>query len=121
MKTAIEISKENSEKTVELLADEFVLYRKTLWAYWNLEGHNSIARHVIFEDHCKSIKKIIDSIAERIRKIGYYAPASLSQFLKLTHLTEKSISGNSSQDYINMLIANHNIISQFIRENIPRI
>ena len=95
------------------MADEFVLYTKTLGAHWNLEGHDFHTKHLFFEEHYNSIKKTIDSVAERMRKIGSYAPATLSQFLELTHLTEKSKAGNSSQDYIKML--------QFIRGNISQV
>ncbi len=125
MKTNIGISKENREKTAEvleiLLADEFVLYTKTLGAHWNLEGHDFHTKHLFFEEHYNSIKKTIDSVAERIRKIGHYAPATLSQFLNLTHLEEKSAMGNSSQDYIKSLLADHDAIVQFIRGNISKV
>ncbi|MCK0135510.1 DNA starvation/stationary phase protection protein [Arenibacter sp. S6351L] len=125
MKTNIGITKENREKVADvlakLLADEFVLYTKTLGAHWNLEGHDFHTKHLFFEEHYNSIKKTIDSVAERMRKIGSYAPATLEQFLDLTHLTEKSNTGNSSQDYIKMLLGDHDAIIQFIRENISQV
>lgn len=123
MKTNIGITKENREKTADvlskLLADEFVLYTKTLGAHWNLEGHDFHTKHLFFEEHYNSIRKMIDSVAERIRKIGSYAPATLSQFLELTDLTEKAKVGNSSQDYIKMLLGDHDAIIQSLRGNIP--
>jgi starvation-inducible DNA-binding protein len=122
MKTNIGITKENRERVADvlakLLADEFVLYTKTLGAHWNLEGHDFHTKHLFFEEHYNSIKKTIDSVAERMRKIGSYAPATLEQFLDLTHLTEKSNSGNTSQDYIKILLGDHDAIIQFIRGNI---
>ena len=125
MKTNIGITKENREKVADvlskLLADEFVLYTKTLGAHWNLEGHDFHTKHLFFEEHYNSIKKTIDSVAERIRKIGSYAPATLEQFLYLTHLNEKTISGNSSQDYIKILLGDHVAIIQFIRGNICQV
>lgn len=125
MKTNIGITKENREKTADvlakLLADEFVLYTKTLGAHWNLEGHDFHTKHLFFEEHYNSIRKIIDSVAERIRKIGSYAPATLGQFLELTHLTEKSKTGNSSQDYIKTLLGDHDAIIQSIRGNISQV
>ena len=56
-----------------------------------------------------------------MRKIGSYAPATLEQFLDLTHLTEKSNSGNTSQDYIKILLGDHDAIIQFIRGNISQV
>ncbi|MCC8360414.1 Dps family protein [Salinimicrobium sediminilitoris] len=125
MKTNIGITKENREKVAvvlgQLLADEFVLYTKTLGAHWNLEGHDFHTKHLFFEEHYNSIKKTIDSVAERIRKIGSYAPATLKQFLKLTHLSEEANNGNSSQDYIKTLLEDHDAIIQFIRSNISEV
>lgn len=125
MKTNIGISKKNRENTADvlakLLADEFLLYTKTLGAHWNLEGHDFHTKHLFFEEHYNSIRKTIDSVAERIRKIGSYAPATLGQFLELTHLTEKENRDNSSQDYIQVLLEDHDTIIQFIRANISKV
>ena len=125
MNTNIGITKENREKVADilgkLLADEFVLYTKTLGAHWNLEGHDFHTKHLFFEEHYNSIKKTIDSVAERIRKIGSYAPATLQQFLDSTHLNENSINGNSSQDYIKTLLEDHDAIIQYIRGNISNV
>ncbi len=68
MNTNIGITKENREKVAnvlsKLLADEFVLYTKTLGAHWNLEGHDFHTKHLFFEEHYNSIKNTIDSVAE---------------------------------------------------------
>ena len=125
MKTNIGISKKNRENTADilarLLADEFLLYTKTLGAHWNLEGHDFHTKHLFFEEHYNSIRKMIDSVAGRIRKIGLYAPATLGKFLELTHLSEKEATGNSSQNYIQMLLEDHDTIIQFIRVNISKV
>lgn len=125
MKINIGISKHNRGETADilarLLADEFILYTKTLGAHWNLEGHDFHTKHLFFEEHYNSIKKTIDSVAERIRKIGKYAPATLKQFLELTHLSEEFKNGNSSQDYIQELLEDHDTIIQYIRENISQV
>ena len=125
MKTNIGISKKNRENTADilarLLADEFLLYTKTLGAHWNLEGHDFHTKHLFFEEHYNSIRKTIDSVAERIRKIGLYAPATLGKFLELTHLSEKVATGNSIQSYIQMILEDHDTIIQFIRVNISKV
>ena len=125
MKTNIGISKQNRKKTANilanLLADEFVLYTKTLGAHWNLEGHDFQTKHLFFEEQYISIKITIDSVAERIRKIGSYAPCTLKQFLELTQLSEKFDSGHSTQDYIQSLLEDHELIIQFIRTSINKV
>jgi starvation-inducible DNA-binding protein len=125
MKTNIGISESNradvSEILAKLLADEFVLYTKTLKAHWNLEGHDFHTKHVFFEEHYNAIKTFTDSVAERIRKIGHYAPGTLREFLDLTHLSEKYEGNNTSNDYIVALLADHDTIIQYIRENISKV
>lgn len=125
MKTNIGISKDNRQQTTDvlakLLADEFLLYTKTLRAHWNLEGHDFHTKHLFFEEHYNAIKRFADSVAERIRKIGHYAPATMGDFLELTHLTEKYEGDNTSHDYTAALLEDHDSIIQFIRENISKI
>src|ERR1700692_727104 len=102
MKTSIGISEANrkivAEQLSKLLADEFVLYTKTLNAHWNLEGPDFHSVHLYFEELYEQAQEFIDSVAERIRQIGHYAPATLNDYVKLTHLTEQRKGGNNSQD-----------------------
>src|ERR1700722_13943040 len=122
MKTSIGISDANrktvAEQLSKLLADEFVLYTKTLNAHWNLEGPDFHSVHLYFEDLYEKSQEIVDSVAERIRQLGHYAPATLRDFVKLTHLTEQLKGGNTSLDLIKNLLADHESIIEFIRSNI---
>jgi starvation-inducible DNA-binding protein len=122
MKTNIGISEKNtlavSNEMAKLLADEFVLYTKTRNAHWNIEGPDFHAMHLFFESQYEALDEIMDSVAERIRTIGHYAPATLKEFLGLTHLSEKSSSKNDSQGFIKVLLADHESVIEFIRQNI---
>jgi starvation-inducible DNA-binding protein len=122
MKTSIGISEANRKTVAEqlgkLLADEFVLYTKTLNAHWNLEGPDFHSVHLYFEDLYEQSQEIVDSVAERIRQLGHYAPASLKDFIKLTHLTEQLKGGNNSLDLIKNLLVDHESIIEFIRGNV---
>ena len=102
----------------KLLADEFVLYTKTRNAHWNVEGNDFYNKHLFFENQYNELDKIIDSIAERVRTLGHYAPATLKNFLELTHLTEVSRSNNDSLGFIKELLEDHDSIIIFLRENI---
>lgn len=122
MKTSIGISEAN-RKTVaaqlgKLLADEFVLYTKTLNAHWNIEGPDFHAVHLYFEELYEQAAETVDSVAERIRQLGHYAPATLKDFLGLTHLTEQLKGGNNSIDLIKNLLGDHETIIENIRLNI---
>jgi len=107
-----------SEQLAKLLADEYVLYTKTRNAHWNVEGIDFLAKHKFFEEQYNQLDEFIDSVAERIRKIGHYAPATLKNFLALTHLTEYSERHNDSLGYIKDLLADHETVIEFIRGNI---
>lgn len=123
MKTSIGISQENTAKVAEhlftLLADEYVLYTKTLRAHWNLEGLDFHTKHLFFEESYNQIKEYVDSVAERLRKIGHYAPATLKKFLQLTHLSEEYDGDNTSDNYMKALLSDHASIIIYIREIIP--
>ncbi|WP_282051320.1 Dps family protein [Maribacter aquivivus] len=125
MKTNIGITEDNRAKVAEhlskILADEFLIYTKTLRAHWNLEGIDFHTKHVFFEDHYNTIKEFVDGVAERIRKIGHYAPGTLKQFLQLTHLSEEIEGDNSSLNYMKVLLADHDTIIVEIRKIIPTI
>jgi len=72
----------------KVLADTFVLYVKTLNFHWNVVGPYFPQLHKLFEEQYQDLAKNVDRIAERIRSLGFVAPATLSQFQKLTCLTE---------------------------------
>jgi starvation-inducible DNA-binding protein len=122
MKTNIGINEANrhavSVQLAKLLADEFVLYTKTRNAHWNVEGTDFHAMHKFFEEQYEQLDEVMDSVAERIRSIGHYAPATLKAFLELTHLTELNESRNNSLGFIKELLGDHESIIEFIRGNI---
>ncbi|GAB3976481.1 ferritin-like domain-containing protein [Spirosoma terrae] len=122
MQTIIGISPENREVVAhelsKLLADEFVLYTKTLNAHWNLEGMDFHSVHVYFEELYNQSAEIVDGVAERIRQLDHYAPATLKNFLQLTHLTEQNEGGNDSRSLIKQLLSDHESIIEFIRGTI---
>lgn len=122
MKTSIGIKNENLAKVagvlVQILADEFVLYTKTKKAHWNVEGADFYNKHLFFEAQYEQLDDIIDSLAERIRMLGHYAPATLREYLALTHLSETHLESNDSLTYMKELLSDHESILIHLRENI---
>ena len=122
MKTNIGIKQENISKIVDvltkILADEFVLYTKTKRAHWNVEGPDFYNKHLFFEQQYDAIDEIVDTVAERIRALGHYTPATLKDFLALTHLTEELKEKNDSNGFIKELLLDHENIIIYLRENI---
>ncbi|MBL0309675.1 MAG: DNA starvation/stationary phase protection protein [Bacteroidetes bacterium] len=126
MKNAnIGISEKNrqiiTEQLSKILADEFVLYSKTLNAHWNIEGPDFHAVHLYLETLYNQQQEIVDTVAERIRALGHYVPAELNKYLALTHLSEKASNKNDSQTLFAELLMDHESIIVFIRENIKPI
>ena len=122
MKTNIGITEANrkavSDQLAKLLADEYVLYTKTRNAHWNVEGPDFHSMHVFFESQYEQLDEAMDSVAERIRMLGHYAPATLKSFLQLTHLAELVERTNDSMGFIRELVEDHGSIIEFIRGNI---
>jgi starvation-inducible DNA-binding protein len=125
MKPNIGISQEHlteiSQVLSRILADEFVLYTKTRNAHWNLEGPNFHSMHILFESQYNELAEIIDKVAERIRMLGHYAPATLKQILELTHLTEETREKNDSTGFIKELLNDHENTIINIRIQINRL
>ncbi|MEN4760736.1 MULTISPECIES: DNA starvation/stationary phase protection protein [unclassified Chryseobacterium] len=122
MKTSIGIKNENLAKVAEILiqtlADEFILYTKTRKAHWNVEGKDFYNKHLFFESQYQQLDGIIDDLAERIRMLGHYAPATLREYLSLTHLSESHLESNDSLTYMKELLSDHESILIHLRENI---
>ena len=72
----------------ELLADTHATYLKTHGYHWNVEGAQFAALHALFEEQYTELWGALDVIAERIRALGFYAPASLSDFNSLSNIEE---------------------------------
>lgn len=122
MKTAIGITDSHRQSVAnelaKILADETVLYIKTKNAHWNIEGADFYEKHTFFETQFGQLDQIIDSVAERIRSIGHYAPATLKEYLSITHLTEQTREKNDSQGFIKELLEDHQSIIIILREHI---
>ncbi|MDV3970137.1 DNA starvation/stationary phase protection protein [Elizabethkingia anophelis] len=122
MKTNIGISEENRQQVADelskILADEFVLFTKTKKAHWNVEGIDFYDKHKFFEEQANQLDEVIDSVAERIRTLEHFAPASLKSYLELTQLTESNQPKYNSRDFITALLADHETIIISLRENI---
>lgn len=114
------ISAQNTRKVSEelnkLLADEFVLYLKTLKFHWNIEGKDFHALHVFLEEQYTDLQTIIDEIAERIRKIGHFSNGSMKQFLSDCSLKEHTETGIVTENMLSELVADHETLIRTMRD-----
>jgi starvation-inducible DNA-binding protein len=93
MKIDIGIKEENRKEIADglsvFLADSFTLYLKTHNFHWNVTGPMFNALHVMFEGQYTEQWNALDDIAERIRALGFNAPGSYAQFIKLSDIREE--------------------------------
>ena len=71
-----------------LLADSYSLYLQTHNFHWNVTGPMFQTLHVMFEVQYTELALAVDLVAERIRALGFPAPATYSEFARLTSITE---------------------------------
>ncbi|WGL60226.1 DNA starvation/stationary phase protection protein [Pigmentibacter sp. JX0631] len=92
MKANIGINKSNISKVVSILsnylADSYFLYFKTHGFHWNVTGMFFQPLHKLFDEQYNSLFSSLDEIAERIRSLGEFVPASYIQLKDLTCLKE---------------------------------
>ena len=70
-----------------LLATNFAYYLKAHGFHWNVEGPDFGELHTFFEMIYSDVYEANDTIAEYIRALEEYAPASFERFGELTKLS----------------------------------
>ncbi len=71
------------------LSDAYTLYLKTHNFHWNVTGPMFNALHNMFEDQYTEQWTALDDIAERIRALGFNAPGSYAEFIRLSTIKEE--------------------------------
>jgi starvation-inducible DNA-binding protein len=80
--------KEIADGLSRLLADTYSLYLKTHNFHWNVTGPMFNTLHLMFETQYTELALAVDLVAERIRALGFPAPATYSEYAKLTSIPE---------------------------------
>jgi len=93
MKIDIGIKEKDRKKIADglshFLADSYTLYLKTHNFHWNVTGPMFNTLHTMFETQYTEQWGALDEIAERIRALGFNAPGSYAQFVKLSSIKEE--------------------------------
>lgn len=71
-----------------LLADSYTLYLMTHNFHWNVKGPMFNSLHLMFMTQYSEQWTALDLIAERIRALGYPAPGTYAEFVKLASIKE---------------------------------
>ena len=110
--------KEVAQILNELLADEFLLYTKTLNFHWNVHGIVFHDFHALFKEQYEQMLDIVDDVAERARSVGHSSFGTMTEFLKHTRLKEEPGKVPDALDMIKKLLADHEAIIRQIRKDL---
>lgn len=73
-----------------ILASTFSYYLKAQGFHWNVESRNFSQDHEFFGEIYTDAYSAIDPLAEYIRTLSEYAPASLSRYTELTKIEDQT-------------------------------
>ncbi|MCC2625813.1 MAG: starvation/stationary phase protection protein [Burkholderiales bacterium] len=102
----------------KVLADSYTLYLKTHNFHWNVTGPMFSTLHLMFETQYTELALAVDLIAERIRALGFIAPATYAEFAKLTSIKEHTGDIEATK-MIKYLIEAHEIVIKTARATLP--
>lgn len=104
----------------QLLADEFVIYVKTLNFHWNVVGSDFFALHAFFQKQYEQLLDIVDDVAERVRVFDVQALGSCAEFVRHATIHESIGQKLSATDMLAQLCADHEAIIQSLRKAVSK-
>ncbi|MFC7333367.1 Dps family protein [Rhodocista pekingensis] len=110
--------KEIADGLSALLADTFSLYLKTHGFHWNVTGPMFNTLHTMFMTQYTELWNALDDIAERIRSLGFPAPASSTRYAALTSVTEET-GVPEAMEMVRQLVAGHEAVARTARRVFP--
>ena len=120
---AVESSRSEREMPTEtagqlnaLLADEFVLYVRTLNYHWNVRGMQFHSLHDFLEMLYKEQHTRIDDLAERVRVMGAHALGTLAGFLEHSRIKESPGEPPDPRGMISGLCDGHETVIRHLHE-----
>jgi len=103
-----------AEGLSRLLADTYTLYLKTHNFHWNVTGPRFQSLHLMFEQQYTELALAVDSVAERIRTLGYPAPGSYSEYARLSSIAETA-GVPEAEEMIRLLISGNEAVAKTAR------
>jgi len=101
-----------------LLADSYTLYLMTHNFHWNVTGPQFNSLHLMFMGQYTEQWNALDLIAERIRALGFPAPGTYKEYVKLASI--KEVEGvPKANDMIRQLVAAQEATARTARKLFP--
>lgn len=118
----IGISENHLQKTNSILSiilsDEMTIYIKTRKFHWNVAGESFMELHQLFEKQYNELEAIIDTVAERIGKLGSKTIGTMSEFSLLSRIVEHPNKYPVQKAMISELLSDHETITIELRKDI---
>ena len=102
----------------KLLADNFTLYLKTHNFHWNVTGPMFNTLHLMFETQYNELWLANDQIAERIRSLGYPAPGTYEEYVKLASVKETP-GQPKAEEMVRLLVEGNEAVVRTARSVFP--
>jgi starvation-inducible DNA-binding protein len=122
MKPSIGLSEESLHASVKLLSlllsDEVMLYTKTRNYHWNVSGESFMELHKLFQSQYTELEETIDSVAERVGKMGGKSIGTMKEFLEQTRLKEYPGQYGTQKDMMLDLLNDHETLAVEIRKDV---
>ena len=110
--------KKISDGLSALLADSYTLYLMTHNFHWNVTGPQFNSLHNMFMAQYTEQWNALDIIAERIRALGFPAPGTYKEFVKLASI--KEVDGvPKANDMVRHLVAAQEATARTARKLFP--
>ncbi len=101
----------------KVLGETYALYFKTHGYHWNVTGPRFKALHELFMQQYTELWQALDELAERIRALGEFAPASSDEIA--AYATIKPDNGVPDADsMIENLVRGHETIARVARDGV---
>jgi len=101
-----------------LLSDTYLLTVKTQNYHWNVMDADFRALHAFFDELYSEMLPAIDLIAERIRKLGQFAPGSMAEMIKLSDIKEDTQHDEPAATMIAHMLADHQHMIKHLKKGI---
>ena len=97
------------------LASTFAFYLKAHGFHWNVEGPNFPQYHEFFGDLWEESFGAVDPLAEHLRTLEAYAPASLSRYTELSIVSDELNIPSAMNMMIKLKADNAKLIDQLTK------
>lgn len=98
------------DKAKTVLADTFVMYMKSHSYHWNVIGPDFPQLHEFFGNLYEDLHGAVDPLAEHVRALDAFAPATLIRMTELSSIKEDEKIPTTQNMITNLLDANETVL-----------